>query len=201
MKDSRPAIISALIEQLSELPGVGNKTAERYVYYLINQSADKLEKLGQDIAAINQTITKCSVCHRIADKDICLICADNNRDKETLCVLAESQDIAAIENTDSFNGRYHILGGLLNPLEGITTDKLAIKSLLERINKEGIKEIIIAFNPDMEGESTALYLIKQLKNISVRVTRLARGLPMGADLAYADEITLTNALVGRQVVK
>ncbi|MFC1662756.1 recombination mediator RecR [Patescibacteria group bacterium] len=200
MKEAKPAIIADLIERFSQLPGVGRKTAERYVYYLINQTPEVIRELADKIADLPKSITKCESCNRIAEDSPCNICHDSQRDKSIICVVAESQDLAPIESSKHYRGQYHVLGGVLNPLEGITPDKLTIKALLQRLEKNGVKEIILALNPDIEGESTALQLAKTLKNKPVKVTRLARGLPMGSDLAYADEVTLSNAIKGRQEV-
>lgn len=197
----QPGIITELIERLSELPGVGQKTATRYVYFLVSQPAEKLKRMGDVISTLAASVTTCAVCHRIAEKTPCSLCTDRTRDPRVLCVVAESQEITPIENTDKFRGRYHVLGGVINVLEGIGPDKLAIADLIQRVGRDAVSEIILALNPDMEGESTALHLAKLLKDKDVKVTRLARGLPMGSDLAYADEVTLASAIEGRQEVK
>lgn len=201
MKESRPAIINDLIERLSELPGIGRKTAERFVYYLVNQPESKLSALAENISSLPKEVKKCETCGRIAEKSPCFFCSDKNRRNDIICVVAESQDIAPIENTGKYDGRYHILGGVINALEGITPDKLSINNLIERIQANGFKEVILALNPNMEGESTVLHISKLLKDKNIKITRLARGLPIGSDLAYADEITLSNALQDRQEVK
>lgn len=198
--NERPRIIAELIERLSELPGVGRKTAERYVYYLIQQPQEKIERLGQTISQLSTAITTCSVCHRIADSSPCSICTNDKRNPKMLCVVAESQDIAPVENTGHFTGRYHVLGGVINTLDGVGPDQLQIDSLLNRVTDQGITEVLLALNPDIEGESTALHLTRLLKEKKVKVTRLARGLPMGSELAYADEITLASAIDGRQEI-
>lgn len=196
--NDRPRVIADLIERLSELPGVGRKTAERYVYFLVNQPTEKLKRLGESIESLAGAITTCQTCHRIADASPCSICGNQKRDTKQLCIVAESQDIGPIENTGHFKGRYHVLGGVINTLDGTGPDQLHIDDLLQRVANEGVTEVVLALNPDMEGESTALHIAKLLKTKNIRVTRLARGLPMGSDLAYADEVTLASAIDGRQ---
>jgi len=192
-----PEPIQNLINEFNKLPGIGPKTSERFVFHLLKQPKEEISKLSQTLNNLKDNITYCSICQNISEKNPCHICSDQTRNKKTICVVAESHDMASIENTGEYKGLYHILGGNLNPLEDITPDKLKIKELLSRIKKNDIKEIILALNPDLEGESTTLYLIKILKPLNIKITKLARGLPMGSDLEYADEITLSNALNGR----
>lgn len=202
-----PTSISNLINIFSKLPGLGPKSAERLVFYLLKQPPDKLEELTRLIANLQKEIKICKTCFNISTKDSCAICSDTKRDHSIICVTATPQDLAVIEKTGEYNGLYHVLGANLNPLEGITPEQLKIKELLSRIKnsesttgKKSIEEVIIATNPDLEGESTALYLTRQLKPLKVRITRLAKGLPMGSNLEYADEITVSNALKGRMEV-
>ena len=192
-----PEPIQNLINEFNKLPGIGPKTSERFVFYLLKQPKEEISRLAQVLENLKDKITYCSVCQNVSEKNPCIICSDQKRSKTTICVVAESHDMASIENTGEFNGLYHVLGGNLNPLENITPDKLKIKELVQRIKKDGVKEIILALNPDLEGESTTLYLTKLLKPLNIKITRLARGLPMGSDLEYADEVTLSNALKGR----
>lgn len=195
-----PDSIKNLIDQFSKLPSLGPKSAERIVFYLLKQSKDDLKKLTKNIENLKDEIKICQSCFNISTKSPCPICTNRQRDHATICVVAQLQDVLVIEKTGEYNGLYHVLQGVLNPIEGITPEKLRIKELINRIKKDGIKEIIIATNPDLEGESTAMYLTRQLKPLKVKVTRLAKGLPVGADLEYADEITVSNALKGRREV-
>ena len=189
-----PLAIQNLINQFSKLPTVGPKTAERYVFYLLKQPAEELQRFAQFIAELKEKTTICSNCLAISETDPCFVCADKERNKEIICVVASTQDMLTIEATNKYNGLYHILGGTINTINDIRPEHLKIKPLTERIEKNNIKEIILALNPDLEGETTALYLAKLLKSSGAKITRLARGLPSGADLEYADEITLANAL-------
>lgn len=193
-------ILNHLIDHFNRLPGIGPKTAERLVYSLLKRSRLDLQDFAQTLLRLQETIHVCSLCHDLSEKDPCSICADKTRDPHTLCVVAEGQDVAAIERTRQYHGRYHVLGGVINQIEGIGPDKLNIAHLVSRIDNEAIHEVILATNPDMEGESTALYLAQLLKKQNITLTRLARGLPMGADVEYADEITLGNAITGRRTL-
>jgi len=194
-----PDSIKNLIEQFSKLPSVGPKTAERLVFYLLRQPKDRLEKFGLALEKIKDQITVCKKCQNFAENDPCSICSDSRRSLAVICVIATPQDLFALEKTNEYQGTYHILGGVIDPLEGITPEKLKLKELIERIKKDNVKEVILAFNSDMPGETTILYLTKLLKQFkNVKITRLAQGLPSGSDLEYADEITLTSALKGRK---
>lgn len=198
---SFPRPIQHLIESFQKiLPGVGPKTAERFALALVRKNAPEVKALVDAIAAAKNGIITCQVCFDFTEKTPCAICADPRRDGASLCVVAKSQDILALEKTGAYKGRYLILGGLLSPIEGRTPDQLKIKALELRIrNAElGIKEIILAFDSTMDGEATVLYIKRMLAPSKIHVTRLARGLPMGSDLEYADEITLTDALQGRR---
>ncbi len=195
-----PESIQKLIEEFNKLPGIGPKTSERFVFYLLKQSKLELEKFALALSHLKDKIKTCSVCYNFTEKDPCEICGDKKRDQKTICVVAESPDQEAIEKTSEYHGSYHVLGGTINQVEGIGPENLRIQELINRLKKDHLKEIIIALNPDMEGESTALYLVRLLKPYKIKITRLARGLPMGSDLEYADEITLTNALAGRKEI-
>ncbi|MFC1687950.1 recombination mediator RecR [Patescibacteria group bacterium] len=192
--------IQELIALFRSLPGVGIKSAERFVFYLLNIPEKERVAYADHIRNLSKSVHRCVTCNRFDTQDPCSICADHRRDHTTICVVSEPQDAQTIEKTGEFHGVYHILGGALNAVEGITPDKLAIESLLSRTQKTKpkIHEIVIATNPDLEGESTAMYLARKLKNSKITVTRLARGLPMGSNIEYADEVTLSNALKGRE---
>lgn len=192
-----PKSIQNLIDHFSNLPTVGPKTAERYVFYLLKQNPEKLQSFAQSLAELKEKTTICQTCLSIAETNPCSICSNNKRDKSTICVVADTRDMLTIEATKQYDGLYHILGGTINTIEGIKPDQLNITQLKNKVSKSSIKEIILALNPDLEGETTTLYLVKLLKPYKIKITRLAKGLPMGADLEYADEITLTNALKNR----
>lgn len=190
-----PSSIQNLINKLTDLPSVGPKTAERYVFYLLNQSPQYLQDLSKNIADLKSNLKECQRCLSISESDPCTICADNNRDNSIICIVEDSRDLLAIESGGGYNGLYFVLGGTINTIEGIKPEHLNIKKLMGRIEKEGaLKEIILALNPTMEGETTAQYLSKLLKPYNLNITRLARGLPMGSDLEYVDEMTMANAL-------
>ena len=189
-----PASIQNLIDQFSKLPTVGPKTAERYVFYLLRQHSESLQEFAQAIAEVKEKTTVCQTCLAIAESNPCQICSNQKRNHSIICLVADTRDMLAIESTKQYNGVYHILGAVLNTIEGIKPDQLNIKALLNHLKQNSAKEIILAFNPDLEGETTAMYIAKLLKPHKIKITRLAKGLPMGADLEYADEITLSNAL-------
>jgi len=189
--------LEKLIQEFTKLPGIGPKTAERLVYYLLKQPKTELELLADILLQVKKDVTTCQNCFRFTDQNPCLLCADKKRDRHLLCVVAESQNIPIIEKTGAFAGLYHVLGGLISPLEGTTPDKLRINELMVKLKNNGFKEVILALNPDLDGETTSLYLSQLIKPLDVKLTRLARGLPMGANLEYADEVTLENAIIGR----
>lgn len=192
-----PSSIQNLINHFSRLPAVGPKTAERYVFYLLKQNPEFLQKFAQGLAELKEKTVVCQNCLAMAESNPCAICSDNKRDKTKICVVADTRDMLAIENIRQYNGLYHILGGVINAIEGIKPEQLNIRQLADKIKGNGAREIILALNPDLEGETTAMYLVKLLKPAGqdrIKITRLAKGLPMGADLEYADEITLINAL-------
>lgn len=192
--------IQNLIDNFSKLPGIGPKTATRLVFYIMSRPKDDIKKFQQALLDVHNEIMKCATCQNYSESNPCELCKDTKRNRSLICVIAKPQDIQIIEKTKEFAGLYHVLGGTLNPIEGITPEKLTVKQLLERIQADSVTEVILALNPDIEGETTTLYLKKVLEPHSVTVSRLARGLPMGADLEYADEVTLINALKGRREV-
>lgn len=200
-----PRSIRNLIEEFSKLPGIGPKTAGRLTFYLLAKSPDDVEKLAQAISKLTDGLIFCQKCYNIAETDPCVICTDKQRQPDILCVVEEPLDIVALEKT-GFKGLYHVLGGVISPIDGIGPEDLRIQPLLQRLSQKPIKELILATNPSLEGEATAMYLTKQielLKNqakiaTKIKVTRLARGLPVGGDLEYTDEVTLSRALEGRR---
>lgn len=192
-----PDFIKRLIDEFDKLPGIGPKTSARLVFNLMHRKED-IKQLSEALSDAYQNIHLCPECFNLAENNLCNICANQHRDKSTICVVANNQDVEAIEKTSQFNGVYHLLNGLLSPLEGITPDKLKIKELAKRIEKNGVKEIILALDQSMEGEATLIYLSKFLKDFPVVVSQLARGIPMGANIEYTDEITLGSALENRK---
>lgn len=193
-----PQSIENLISMLTRLPAVGPKTAERYVFYLLQQNSEDLQKFAQAIAELKEKTILCKNCHAVSDTSPCEICSNQKRNKNTLCIVTNTRDLIAMENTKEYNGLYHVLGGNIDPIKGIGPEKLNIHSLFQKINKNNIEEIIIALNPNMEGETTTMYLNKEFKNIpkikKIKISRLAKGLPSGFNIEYADEMTLSNAL-------
>jgi len=192
-----PKSIQDLIDELSKLPGIGPKTAQRLTFYLIRGSEKNVDDLGKAVSNLKKDLKFCSVCCNISDQDPCKICSDPTRDKQIICVIGEPLDVIAFEKT-GFKGSYHVLGGVISPVEGIGPDDLFIKQLYERVKNNEISEIILATNPNLEGETTALYIQKLMTPLKIKMTRIARGLPVGGDLEYADEITLARSLEGRQ---
>lgn len=198
-----PPSIQRLIQEFNKLPGIGSKTSERFVYYLLRQSKGDVDALAESIRQLKSTIRLCAECYTYTEQERCSICADASRSRELVCVVAEPQDVAIIETAGSYTGVYHVLGGVISPVDGMGPAELRIQELVDRVSASGngrphIEEVIIATNPDSEGETTALFIAQQLKNTPVLITKIARGLPMGADIAFADEITLANALACRQ---
>ncbi|MDY6907836.1 MAG: recombination mediator RecR [Chloroflexota bacterium] len=190
--------IARLIEEFHKLPGIGPKSAQRLTYHLVRMPQDEARALAEAILAVKESIVLCSVCQNITDTDPCAICQGTGRDRTAVCVVEEPLDILPLERTGEFRGLYHVLHGVISPMEGIGPDDLKIRELLERLKDETVTEVILATNPNLEGEATAMYLHRLLAPLGIRITRLARGLPFGADLEYADEATLTRALEGRQ---
>jgi recombination protein RecR len=190
--------VTQLIEELMRLPGVGEKTAQRLAFHLLKASKPEAEALALAILTVKEKIRRCSRCYGITEEDPCLICSDPKRDGALLCVVEDPADIFAFEKLREYRGLYHVLGGALSPLEGVGPEDLTIAQLLARLREERIQEVIVATNPNLEGEATAMYLSKVLKSLSLKVTRLAHGLPIGSALEYADEVTLLKSLEGRR---
>ncbi len=190
--------VSRLIEELSKLPGIGPKSAQRLTYYLLRAPDEHSKKLAEAILSLRQKTQLCSCCFNVADSSLCPICNNTKRDRSQVCVVEQPQDILALEHIGVFKGLYHVLHGAISPTEGIGTESIRIKELLARMDDGQVKEVIIATNPTLEGEQTSMYLHKVISPLGIRVTRLARGLPFGTELEYADDITLTRALEGRQ---
>jgi recombination protein RecR len=192
--------IQSLINEFSKLPTVGPKTAARLVFYILNRPRNEAQSLAEAILAVKDKVRFCTVCFSLTETEPCDLCTDERRDATIICVVAEAKDIYAIERTGAFKGRYHVLGGLISPMDGIGAAQLRVKELIERIGSENPGEIILATNPNAEGEATALYLSRLLLPLHVAVSRLAYGLPIGGDLDYADEVTLAKALEGRRTL-
>ena len=192
--------LARLIEQFERLPGIGHKTAQRLAFYVLDLSEQEAKAFAGAILEAKEKIKYCSVCQNLTDGEKCSICSNAGRDKGTICVVEDSQDVIAFERTREYNGLYHVLHGLISPMDGVTPDQLKIKELLTRAADENVKEIIMATNPTVEGEATALYISRLLKPMGVKVSRLAYGIPVGGNLQYADEITLMRALEGRNEI-
>jgi len=190
--------VQELIDELGRLPGVGPKSAQRIAFHILESNAEDMSKLALAITTVKEKVKFCQVCGNVTEQETCNICRDPRRDPTMICVVEESKDVIAVERTRSFRGRYHVLGGAINPIAGIGPDQLRIRELLSRLSDEQISEIIIATDPNLEGEATATYLVRMLKTLGITVTRLASGLPVGGDLEYADEITLGRAFEGRR---
>jgi len=186
-----------LVEQFKRLPGIGAKSAQRLAFYLLRQPRGDVDALIDAMRDVKEKVTYCSVCSNITDSDPCFYCTDPGRDRTVLCVVEDPHNVSAVENTGEFKGTYHVLMGALSPLQGIGPDDLKIKGLLDRVRDGDVAEVILATNPNVEGESTAIYLAKLLKPLGVRVTRIAMGLPVGSDIDYADEVTMNKAMSGR----
>lgn len=194
-----PKSLEKLINEFEKLPGIGPKTAERLSFYLLRSKKEDLDRFAKVLAELKDNITICSSCQNIAESNPCPICSDKRRDKSIICVVEEPQDALVLEKTHAYSGLYHVLGGAISPINNIGPEDLKIKELLAKVrNNNEIKEIILATNPSLEGEATAMYISKLLKPFGLKITRIARGLPSGGDLEYADEITLSNALKGRK---
>ena len=196
--DALPESLNRLVDGLSDFPGIGKKTAERMAFYLLKSNDAWAQSLAKAIMDVIEQIHECPICHNISDTSPCSICSDAKRDPSLLCVVEDTTDLVVFEKTNHFRGKYHVLGGVLSPLDGIGPEDLHFDTLLERINGE--EEVIIATNPNAEGETTALYLAKLLKEHNIKVTRLASGIPVGGDLEYTDEATLVSALEGRREI-
>ena len=192
--------LTLLAEQFAKLPGIGMKTAQRLAYFVMQMSDSEAEEFAKAIVYAHRTVHSCSVCQNLTDKEICPICSDSSRDHSTVCVVESPKDVAAFERTREYKGVYHVLHGLISPIDGVTPEKLRINELLHRISGGEIKEVIMATNPTPEGEATAMYLSRLLKPLGVKVTRLAFGIPIGGILEYADEMTLFKALENRNEI-
>jgi recombination protein RecR len=197
---SVPRSVERLIEELNRLPGIGPKTASRLTFYLLRSPRDQVQALARAIGELQEAVVICSSCFNIAETSPCPLCADANRDRTTICVVEEPLDVLAIERTGQYLGLYHVLHGAISPVEGVGPEDLRIAELVSRLSTTPVEEVILATNPNLEGESTAMYISRQLASSGMRVTRLAHGLPMGGDLEYADEVTLTRALEGRREI-
>jgi recombination protein RecR len=195
-----PPPVSRLVEEFHKLPGIGPKSAQRLTYYLLRIPREDALALAEAIVDLKERTVLCSVCQNVTESDPCAICADESRDRTAICVVEEPLDILAIERTRGFHGLYHVLHGVISPMDGIGPEDLKVAELLDRLRSGVVTEVIMATNPNLEGEATAMYVGRLLTPMGIRVTRLARGLPMGADLEYADEVTLSRALENRQSV-
>jgi recombination protein RecR len=192
------APLQRLIDELARLPGIGRKSAQRLAFYLLQIEEEDAARLAEAIVDMRRRVQLCTRCFNVTDSEECSICRDAHRDGSLVCVVERAQDIVVVERTQEFSGRYHVLGGAISPIEGVGPEQLRMRQLVARVEAEGIQEVIVATNPTVEGDTTALYLARLLKPIGVMVTRLASGLPVGGDLDYADELTLGRALAGRR---
>jgi recombination protein RecR len=193
-----PLPVSRLIDELRRLPGIGPKSAQRIAFHLLRGTREDATRLSESIATLLDGIRACSVCHAVTDREVCAHCTDPARSDRTICVVEEPHDVLAVEKTRDYRGRYHVLHGALSPLQGIGPDELRVATLLDRVRAGGVEEIILATSPTVEGEATAVYLARLLKPLGVRVTRIAMGVPVGSDLEWADEVTMSKALEGRR---
>ena len=190
--------VQDLIDELGRLPGIGPKSAQRLAFHILEADKEDMLRLAAAITGVKERVKFCQICGNVSEQETCSICRDPRRDASVICVVEESKDVLAVERTRAFRGRYHVLGGAINPIAGIGPDQLRIRELLTRLNDDAVTEIILATNPNLEGEATSTYLARMLKTIGVTVTRLASGLPVGGDLEYADEVTLGRAFEGRR---
>lgn len=194
------APLEKLIEQFESLPGIGRKTAQRLAFHVLNMPKESAEVFSKSILEAREKIKHCKVCQNLTDTDVCSICKNEDRDRTIICVVEDPRDVLAFEKTREFSAIYHVLHGVISPMDGIGPDQIRIKELLQRINNENVKEVIMATNPTVEGEATAMYISRLLKPLGVKVTRLAYGIPVGGDLEYADEVTLYRAIEGRSEI-
>lgn len=192
--------LANLIENFQRLPGIGPKSAQRIAFHLLKMPQNDVQKLADSMLIAKETIKYCEICFNMSATNPCEICISQNRDNSVICVVAETKDLVAIENTNEYKGKYHVLQGLISPMDGIGADDIRIRELLQRIAKDDIKEIIIALNPSVEGEATSLYLTKLIKPFNIKITRIAFGIPIGSDIEYADEITLAKAIECRREI-
>ncbi|MBQ7341120.1 MAG: recombination protein RecR [Oscillospiraceae bacterium] len=193
-----PAALENLADQFGRLPGIGGKTAQRLAFHVLSLPADQVQDFADAILEAKRTVHTCAVCQNLTDKEVCAICDDPQRDRGVICVVAEPKDVIAMERSREFNGVYHVLHGVISPLNHVTQDDIRIKELLQRVAEGDVREVIMATNPDTEGEATAMYISRLLRPMEIKVTRLAYGVPVGSQLEYADEVTLSRALEGRQ---
>lgn len=200
MADHNALPLIILAEKFAKLPGIGMKTAQRLAYHVMSMDESEAEEFAEAIVNAKKTVHNCACCQNLTEREVCPICSDENRDRSVICVVEGPKDVSAFERTREYNGVYHVLHGLIAPLDGITPDKLKIKELVDRIGKGGISEVIMATNPTAEGDATALYISRLIKPLGVKVTRLAFGLPIGGSLEYADEVTLYKALENRNEI-
>lgn len=192
--------VQDLIDELGRLPGIGPKSAQRVAFHILEADAEDMKRLAEAITTVKEKVKFCEICFNVSEEATCRICQDSRRDQTVICVVEESKDVMAIERTRSFRGRYHVLGGAISPIAGIGPDQLHIRELLNRLSDETITEIVIATDPNLEGEATATYLVRMLKPLGITLTRLASGLPVGGDLEYADDVTLGRAFEGRRAL-
>lgn len=192
-----PEILQKVIDELNKLPSIGRKTAQRLALHILKSDKDEVEKLAQALIDLKEKANICKICYNISESEVCDICSSEKRDKSSICVVEEISDVIAIEKTNEFSGTYHVLGGVLSPLSGKDAESLNINELIHRVSKGNIQEVILALNPDTEGETTSLYIAKLLKPYQIRVSRLARGLPIGGDIEFTDEATIGRAVLGR----
>ena len=193
-----PAALERLTEQFAKLPGIGGKTAQRLAFHLLSLPQEEAQEFAETILEAKRTVHLCPMCQNLTEQDICPICDDETRDRGLICVVADPKDVVAMERAREFRGVYHVLHGVISPLNHVGPDDIRVRELLERVGKGGVREVIMATNPDTEGEATAMYISRLLRPLEVRVTRLAYGIPVGGQLEYADEVTLLRALEGRQ---
>lgn len=194
------APLSKLIDQFERLPGIGHKTAQRLAFFILNGTTEQAEKFAKAVLDAKKTMHYCKVCQNLTDGEICDICKNPSRDPSIICVVEDPRDVVAFERTRDYKGLYHVLHGAISPMDGIGPDQIKIKELLKRVNTTDVKEVIMATNPDVEGEATAMYISRLLKPLGIKVSRIAYGLPAGAELEYADEVTLLKALEGRNEI-
>ncbi|WP_028463860.1 recombination mediator RecR [Nesterenkonia alba] len=192
--------VQDLIDELGRLPGIGPKSAQRVAFHILEADTEDMRRLAEAIRTVKEKVQFCEICFNVSEQNLCSICRDERRDDSAICVVEESKDVMAIERTRSFRGKYHVLGGAINPIAGVGPDQLRIRELLNRLSDERVQEVIIATDPNLEGEATATYLVRMLGSIGIKLTRLASGLPVGGDLEYADDVTLGRAFEGRRTV-
>jgi recombination protein RecR len=195
---ARPDPLTKLVEQLQRLPGIGAKSAQRLAFHVLKTPREEVDRLADAMREVKDRVTYCTICSNITDVDPCFYCTDDSRDRRIICVVEEPENVTAVEKTRDFKGQYHVLMGALSPLHGVGPDDLTIRSLLKRVGGGTVEEVILATNPNVEGEATAIYIAKLLKPLGIRVTRIAMGVPVGSDLEYADEVTMQRAMEGRR---